>query len=451
MCRIETMEHSNQLQKLYGVGFEYGMFKPAPLTLQLIHEALSPSNMAGVFYVGPDGRGFISFDQVPSKWLTLLHQFPPQPFRVLGIFDDGRTLLIERAIIVYINSTMDAGFATATDASFIHIEGGPTRFRFTAMAISAIVLQRPHTAVSPSRQVKYRLVNAVFWGTEMIPEGRSGRNYRGRFSIRTPRRPWTIVRLPEFTADLESDLKNGLISMLPTATADATVLEEKEIQNTDEEIAAICRLMSMVTGTSSIWVARESWSGDTQTEVCFASRSVSTDAAGKSRYDVISNLDPGNGLTSFLETTIANFLTLQESLRLHQVIDFLEQARHQKVVHVQLAVEVLALELLSHAWCLKDGLTEQQLSSMHIEGKLGRMRKSFSFIEKGFTNDILRRDIRNPLIHSGQIPLLSRSQVESWTDDLYLLALRLLFCILGYRGNYRDFSKNFMMVNAPIP
>jgi len=162
-------------------------------------------------------------------------------------------------------------------------------------------------------------------------------------------------------------------------------------------------------------------------------------------------MGPGEDLKLFLESTIASFLTFQDSLRLHEVIDFLEQARHQKVVHIQLAVEVLALELLSHAWCLQDGLTVQQLSSMHIEGKLGRMRRSFSFIEKGFTNDILRRDIRNPLIHSGQIPLLSRTDLDSWTDDLYLLALRLLFCILGYRGKYRDFSKNFTMVNAPIP
>ena len=448
---MAPMEYSRQLQKRYGPGFEHGMFKPAALTLQLIHEALSASNVAGIFYVGPDGRGFIWFDQVPTNWLMLLHQFPAQPFRVLGTFDDGRTLLIERAIIVYIDSKMDEGFATTTNAGVLHIKNGPTRHRFTAMSISAIVLQRPHTAVSTSRQLKYKLVNAIFWGTEMIPIRNSGGNYRGRFPLKTPQRTWSLIRLPEFTAELEKDLKNGLITMLPTATAEVAVLDEKEIQTTDKEIDAICRLMSLVTDSSTTWVVRETWSGDSQLEVFFAPHGISTDAMDKSKYDVISNMGPGEDLKLFLESTIASFLTFQDSLRLHEVIDFLEQARHQKVVHIQLAVEVLALELLSHAWCLKDGLTVQQLSSMHIEGKLGRMRRSFSFIEKGFTNDILRRDIRNPLIHSGQIPLLSRTDLDSWTDDLYLLALRLLFCILGYRGKYRDFSKNFTMVNAPIP
>src|SRR6185312_15631706 len=56
----------------------------------------------------------------------------------LGTFEDGRTLLIERAIIVYIDLKMDEGFATATKAGVLHIKHGPTRHRFTAMSISPI-------------------------------------------------------------------------------------------------------------------------------------------------------------------------------------------------------------------------------------------------------------------------------------------------------------------------
>jgi len=442
------MDISQQLKKRYAAGFDRGIVPPSPVKLHLIHDHLPSFEVAGTFYVGPDARAWVWFEQVLPAWLQFFSQVPPGGFRVQGIFDDGRMLLIEKAYMTYHDFNIDQCFSGFSNEGTIH-RRGPIRMCFTALAHSSAIVRGEQKMTSDTLQIKYTLINAIFWGTEMISIEGTTKTYRGRFTVSFGQRVWDFVRFSGFTKELEMDLKNGLVDIIPTATAGVSVVNAHEVNMADKEIDALCRLISLVSDAATTWVVRQLWSGNTLVEELFASRSVTTDAANKSRYDIISNICPADGLKLFLESSIKSFLTLEDSLRLHEVVDYLEQARHQKVLQVQIAIVVLGLELLSHAWCLRDGLSEQQLSSMNIERKLGRMRRSFRFIEKGFTNDILRRDIRNPLIHSGQIPLLSQSQLTSWVDDLYLLTLRLLFCLLGYKGKYRDFSNGFSMTDAP--
>src|SRR5207244_3654792 len=137
------------------------------------------------------------------------------------------------------------------------------------------------------------------------------------------------------------------------------------------------------------------------------------------------------------------------TLRLGEVVDYMEQARHQKVIQVRIAILVLCLELLSYQWCLQNSSTADELSDKNIVSKLKFMRKTFRFIEKRFTDEALRKDIRNPLIHSGQIPLMSFEDLFKWADDLYVLALRILLCRLGYTGKFSDLTQGMNMVATP--
>ncbi len=442
------MEISKQLQRRYLNTFAQGIYKPSPIRLRFIHEDLPLLDVTGTFYVSSDARVWIWFEQVSPEWFAFLQSFPAKTFSVEGVFEDGRTLLIKKAQMIYQEVNTHHREFSSPKVGTIHSQG-PTQSCFTAMALSSVTIKHGQKTPLNGLRVRYTLINAIFWGTEMIKVEGTGRSYRGLLPLSVGSRLWKLVRLEGFSQDYEADLKNGIATILPTATAEITAVKLEEIPTTDKEINALCRLISAVTCASTTWVVRQTWDGNTLIEEFFASQSVNTDAVDKSRYNVIDGIGE-DGLKTFLESSVHNFLTLEYSLQLHKVIDYMEQSRHQKVLQVQIATILVGLELLSYMWCLRDGLTEQQLETMNIESKLGRMRRTFRFIEKGFTNEILRRDIRNPLIHSGQIPLLSTSELVSWNDDLYLLTLRLLFALLGYKGKYRDFSKGFTVVTAPI-
>ena len=141
----------------------------------------------------------------------------------------------------------------------------------------------------------------------------------------------------------------------------------------------------------------------------------------------------------FLDTTIAPYLTLQPILDLHTSINYLESARAQSVIDVQIILLILAIENLSYRWCLNDGLTEQQLWDMNIEQKLNRMRKKvFPKLETRYTDPALRKDVRNPLMHTGHIPAMTFDEKVQWADDLYALAFKMICTLVGFKGMFLD-------------
>ncbi|MHC4406650.1 MAG: hypothetical protein ACYTG0_44065 [Planctomycetota bacterium] len=91
---------------------------------------------------------------------------------------------------------------------------------------------------------------------------------------------------------------------------------------------------------------------------------------------------------------------------------------------------------------MDDGLGEDQLKTMNIEAKINRMAKTHPRIQrKVLQTDLLRSDVRNPLMHVGEIPTLTLDEMVSWAERLYVLAFRMILTFVGYTGTFVDMTR----------
>jgi hypothetical protein len=299
--------------------------------------------------------------------------------------------------------------------------------------------------------VRYTLLNALFYGTDESRKevGSQIRTRRDRFRFETSSFNWEVTWLDSIEKEHLEALRSGLVSVLPTATIGTEIEAQIPPEEHDCEAESISRLMSLGTGIATRWGARQIWQDGALVQEMFVRRTLTTTAEDKSRYDLLSNIEEPN-LENFLASCVTSYRAAETSLCLNTVTAYLEQARHEKNPELKLAALLLALETLSYNWCLRDGLSTQQLENIHLQDKLLRMRKRrFHFIEKELANHELRKGLRNPLIHSGQIPMMTPEGKLVWSHSLYDLSLRILFCELGYRGHYRDLTKGLVTVAAP--
>jgi hypothetical protein len=70
------------------------------------------------------------------------------------------------------------------------------------------------------------------------------------------------------------------------------------------------------------------------------------------------------------------------------------------------------------------------------------------FIDKKFAEEA-RETVRNPLLHTGEIPGLTMQEKAEWYDDLYALSFKMLLFILSYKGKWFDLSDLWNVVDAP--
>jgi hypothetical protein len=447
------MDIPRQILKQYGSGFDFGLFAPTIAKVEVATTGFPAFQTSAGVYVGPDAEAWIWLPLDKAHPLLLQSFFTGQvgAISVRGEFDDGRNFSAERCASAHVNSNGAGGFISVKEGKMTANITGPRTVMTNLLVLSPLIIQSPRSEQIIDIRVSYTLINALFIGeNETVKfEGSTRNSRRDRFMVKSTKYSWEIAWLEQFDKEQADDLKSGLIQFLPTATMQTQLSSIANPKEFDDEAEAITRLLTLVTGIGTTWVVREIWSGDKLIQQWFERKGLSTNAKGKARYEAISNLSDLSSLRLFLEQTLANFQRVETNLRLNDVIDYLEQARHQKVIQVRIAILVLCLELLSHQWCLQNGCTEDQLNDKNIVSKLAYMRKAFRFIEKRFTDDTLRKDIRNPLIHSGQIPLMDFKELHKWADDLYILALRIILCILGYTGNYSDLTQGMNLVPTP--
>jgi hypothetical protein len=308
------------------------------------------------------------------------------------------------------------------------------------------------TAAQEQRfRVVYTLVNALFDGLEFSEkvENGTGRRLRDNFTWTSPHHSWTLRWLPEYELRTER-LRAGIWPSAPTSTISTSGVSTADLDSIDKEIDAICWLLSVAIGCPVAAPLRQLWHNDVLVEERLEPRSVHSSARTNTHYELISNHEPPMGLKQFLENSLDPFLKQQDSLRLTDFIGWMNQARSQRVIQVKAVAGILAIELISYAWVTSHGLSAQQAETANIETKLNRMRKDgMHFIEKRFTATDLRSGFRNPLIHTGLIPLMDAKEVHAWAEDLYHLAFRILMFVLGYKGEYRDLTNNYKLVAAP--
>ncbi len=335
----------------------------------------------------------------------------------------------------------------------LYVPHEPPQETFTALTMSETIVT--HEALNPDTgyTITFVLTNAIYDGLEMIadPSADPPRNVLGRMAFTVGGRQWTLDYLPAFDRRKQA-IQNRHATALSTARLTTEGVPRHELEQLRDQVDSICWLLSIASGCAVADPIRQVITGDRLVQEEFTPRLAPTDAHSNVNYELIANHAGGPSLKDFLEQSYPQFVNLRTTLGLPEFIGWMLQISAQTVLESKVAIGVLALEAISTRWCMTQGaqpLSEQAALNMNLQQKLNRMRiNGIDFIERRFT-EALREDIRNPLLHTGAIPLLTPREKSEWADKLYMLAFRILLKLVQYQGKHRDLLSEYALIDAP--
>jgi hypothetical protein len=410
----------------YGTWTEHALLGPIEGSARVQWPGRGEYDSRVGLFVGRDAARWL-WCAPPPGTLQLPADFRIEGIQVGGRSDDGRDF------------TTDACAPSALSFS-IGEENSPSQVLLRVESPDFTLRSRPQGA--GQLEASWVLTNAIFNGIDWSadPTAGTGSQRADRFSFAVGARLWQLKWLPEFRDKDREDLRHGIVRSLPTATLSTTLGNSSELQDADDEAYAVTRLLSLATGSSVGGGVRRLFQGGNVTEESFFEWPTFGTAKHFENHALIDNHPQlADALRSFLGTTVAAYRSRDAALGLSRAIGYLEQARSSNVIDARLALCVFALEALTHRLCLQNGLTEDQLSGMNIQSKLNRARNrmGMNFIERRFAEET-RENVRNPMMHTGEIPDLDIVEKVRWSTELYTLAFMMLMSLLGYAGNWFD-------------
>ena len=152
------------------------------------------------------------------------------------------------------------------------------------------------------------------------------------------------------------------------------------------------------------------------------------------RSEIVDNSLISGGLKNAFEETFANFVSLEPKLQLRRFIDMLLVMKNQKQLEFLLAGLLLSFEFFTTMFLTDKGKAPPQESN--VEQKLNQLNAFLRFIPKCMLDDTLRKDIRNPLFHSGAIVGADMETLFDWYASYYDLLIQIVFVVIGYTGEY---------------
>lgn len=422
------------VSKIYGAWIEYGMVLGRTGTARVSWPGRGEYESEITLYVGPDAARYISCRPPPGSFRGP-EDLRSEGVRVGGLLSDGRRL--EAPDCAAANLSGSFGGTTSSLWVVLHAESRELSLRTRPLAPGSCL-------------VEWTFVNALFEGVRLPPNAHElPFSRRDTFSFSSGAREWTLRLLPAFGEAERGFLASGAASAFPTATLSARLADPGELDDAGEEAYAIGRLLSLATGASVGGAARRLRQSGSVAVETFEDWPRFGKARKFQEHALIANDAPlGDALRVFLEACLGNYRRLEDRLSLSAVIAFLEEARSSGTLEIRIGLAILAIETLTHQICLADGIPAEKLDKMNIATKLNRLRGSartdfhMGFIEPRFT-EAARDKVRNPLLHTGQIPGLPPREKAAWSQALYGLAFRMLMSVLGYRGKWLDIARGY--------
>lgn len=122
-----------------------------------------------------------------------------------------------------------------------------------------------------------------------------------------------------------------------------------------------------------------------------------------------------------------------EELELKRYIDYLlESRRLDMYAELCLTCVLFALESLGAAWFLSEGCSSDDVATKSIVTKLDHINSRLRFIPKKYKSDWLYDGLRNPLVHTGAVPLMTPADVHRATEELLVLAADIFFRLFDF-------------------
>jgi hypothetical protein len=175
-------------------------------------------------YVGPDSQAWLWFTtpsgRPPAQ--AFREATPAIGIRVSGCFGDGRTFCTDKAVVVRSHLALP----TST---------------FELLIVSPLFVQLAARLDTKRLNVRYTLLNALFYGTDETRKEVDShiRTRRDRFRFKTSLLDWKATWLNSIEQEHLEALRSGLIPVLPTATIETEIEAQVPPEEHDFEAEAI--------------------------------------------------------------------------------------------------------------------------------------------------------------------------------------------------------------------
>lgn len=141
------------------------------------------------------------------------------------------------------------------------------------------------------------------------------------------------------------------------------------------------------------------------------------------------------GINYAFDKIYQEFSMLSGPLRLKGFVNRTIDMQQQKFIDNKLAHLIIAYESLLTDYLIYKGATEREIGEMNIQQKLGRLNRELRFIPKELLGENLR-ELRNPLFHTGTIPLMDISDSLNIYSEYNNLLMKIFLRIFSYDGEF---------------
>lgn len=141
------------------------------------------------------------------------------------------------------------------------------------------------------------------------------------------------------------------------------------------------------------------------------------------------------GINYAFDNIYQEFNMLSETLRLRSYVNRIIDMQQQRFIDNKLAHLIIAYESLLTDFLIYKGATEKEISEINIQQKLGKLNRELQFIPKDLLGENLR-ELRNPLFHTGTIPLLDITDSIDIYSEYNNLLMEIFLRILSYDGEF---------------
>lgn len=230
---------------------------------------------------------------------------------------------------------------------------------------------------------------------------------------------------------IKEQIKINRISRAMLSTVTVPILNVETIQEVVDLLQKITWMISFLNINTNMSPVVEYWTDSEPTKINIRGL-VSSPYHGNV---IINNQHVESGIKIFLENYFDIFQKFDKEINLRKFVGNLLGMYEAKYIEHKIAGLVLSIEYLLTKYLIYRGQSDE-IAILSIQDKLKRVNTYLRFIPSEYLGDGIRKDVRNPLFHSGELALLNGSEIYKYYSEYFDLLIQIFLRIIDYKGGY---------------
>jgi hypothetical protein len=343
-------------------------------------------------------------------------------------------------------------YAPSVSISGYEIGGIFARTKYTATA-KQVTIRRKSYRPKPKYGLYFAVTNLDFLGLHVSYNPETKRYASDRFDVIVGGRNYRFIldeRIEAIRASQKLGIRNRITAWIHT--------EIERISQVDEVVEVVDMMCSMIGIVSGKMTNAMYWRVyDKIGRLVFERyENRASGIQSGTGAEIIDNFYVPAGLAKYIESCFDEYKRLEISHRLRSFRGFMTAANEPGSIQDYLLRVIPGTELISSQIILKSTdkkvfIKRKELEWKNLSEKLDHLHqnylKFYSATKWSAVQHKLASGIRNPLFHQGHLvmgPLDSFGKIRF----IHMIALRLYLKLVGYRGNYMDFTSGYKVRKA---